>query len=435
MTLMKRSRIPNISRRALLTGASFIGWLVLVTVAHRWGGALRTSGHELKLHALPLFGEFELRAGPSLVFPVMVAGLVIAGGPVVARRISWRGLLVVAMGAGGAWAISLALVDGPGALTSPLLGEHDYLRALPQVSSLPVFLSTFTDSLADYPIHVQGHPPGPLLFLAGLRAAGLAGSGWAAAVVIGGGLSAIPAAMIAVRSVADEQRARACAPFLVLTPAALWIATSFDALFMGASAWGIALLILSSVRKKRALAQALAGGLVLGGAAMLSYGVVPLGLVVVAVAVMRRNLSVLVAGAAGVALVVAAFAGAGFWWFEGLQATVERYRDGVAATRPYGFFVVNNLAAGALMLGPAVAAGFTRLRGRGLEVVAGSALVALLAADLSGFSKGEVERIWLPFAPWLTAAASSLGPDRERAWLSLQALLALAITVFVRTPW
>ena len=38
----------------------------------------------------------------------------------------------------------------------------------------------------------------------------------------------------------------------------------------------------------------------------------------------------------------------------------------------------------------------------------GAALLAILAADLSGYSKAEVERIWLPFAVWLLAGASDL---------------------------
>ena len=45
-------------------------------------------------------------------------------------------------------------------------------------------------------------------------------------------------------------------------------------------------------------------------------------------------------------------------------------------------------------------------------------MVAL--ADASGMSKAEVERIWLPFVPWLTISCALL-PERWRRWgLGLQ---------------
>jgi hypothetical protein len=40
-----------------------------------------------------------------------------------------------------------------------------------------------------------------------------------------------------------------------------------------------------------------------------------------------------------------------------------------------------------------------RLRDRQLWLLVGAALTAVLLADVSGLSKAEVERIWLPFAP------------------------------------
>lgn len=89
----------------------------------------------------------------------------------------------------------------------------------------------------------------------------------------------------------------------------------------------------------------------------------------------------------------------GFGWLQGLEATEALYRAGVSSSRPYDYFVVNNLAAFALALGPAAAPGLMRLPGSRLVWIVGGALVAVAAADLSGLSKGEVERIWLPFAP------------------------------------
>jgi hypothetical protein len=66
-------------------------------------------------------------------------------------------------------------------------------------------------------------------------------------------------------------------------------------------------------------------------------------------------------------------------------------------------------------------------------VLVSGALLALLAADLSGMSKAETERIWLPFALWLLPSAALL--TRPRAWLTAQAVLALLLNHLLRTGW
>ncbi len=72
---------------------------------------------------------------------------------------------------------------------------------------------------------------------------------------------------------------------------------------------------------------------------------------------------------------------------------------------------------------PAVAAALVPLGG----------LLAVVAADASGLSKGEVERIWLPFVPALLAATAALG--HRRAWLAAQAALTLVLAVTLDSPW
>jgi hypothetical protein len=203
---------------------------------------------------------------------------------------------------------------------------------------------------------------------------------------------------------------------------------------MALSAWGIALFVLATGRRDVA-GDVLAGaaGLVLGASLFFSYGVAPLVLVVVAAAVARRRVRPLLIAGGAVVLVAVTFAASGFWWPEGLAETIERYEAGIAARRPYGFFLVNNLAAFAVVLGPAIAVALTRLRDRRLWVLVGVSLVAVAAADLSGLSKGEVERIWLPFVPWVAVAAAAL--ENSRRWLALQAGAAIAIGVVVITPW
>ncbi|MYQ45626.1 hypothetical protein GTW40_11225, partial [Streptomyces sp. SID4985] len=63
----------------------------------------------------------------------------------------------------------------------------------------------------------------------------------------------------------------------------------------------------------------------------------------------------------------------------------------------------------------------------------GAALLALLVADVSGMSKAETERIWLPFAMWLLPVCAYLpGP---RVWLGAQAVTALLVNHLLLTGW
>ena len=57
------------------------------------------------------------------------------------------------------------------------------------------------------------------------------------------------------------------------------------------------------------------------------------------------------------------------------------------------------------------------------------------AADLSGYSKAEVERIWLPFAVWLLAGAALIPPADRRTWLAAQAAGALTVNHLLLTTW
>ena len=60
-------------------------------------------------------------------------------------------------------------------------------------------------------------------------------------------------------------------------------------------------------------------------------------------------------------------------------------------------------------------------------------MVAL--ADASGMSKAEVERIWLPFIPWLTVSCALL-PHGWRRWgLGLQVVAALLVQHLFYTAW
>ncbi|MFD8946923.1 hypothetical protein ACFV00_33855, partial [Streptomyces californicus] len=64
-----------------------------------------------------------------------------------------------------------------------------------------------------------------------------------------------------------------------------------------------------------------------------------------------------------------------------------------------------------------------------------AALAALLAADLSGMSKAETERIWQPFLLWLLPAAALLPRRGVRWWLAASASPALLVHHLLWTGW
>jgi hypothetical protein len=230
----------------------------------------------------------------------------------------------------------------------------------------------------------------------------------------------------------------------VLFPGAVWVGVSADGLFAAAVAWGVALLAVGAGgRGVRADSASVAGGLLLGYSLYLSYGLALAGLLpAAALAALsppsRRWRAALLAGGGAVA-VVAAFTASGFWWFTGYQDVRLIYTASIARARPYGYFVWADLAALLVVLGPAVVAGLRRLAAapRGtppaVPLLAGAALLAILLADLSGMSKAEVERIWLPFAVWLVPACALL--PRRWAWLAAQAVPALAVNHLLLTAW
>ena len=135
---------------------------------------------------------------------------------------------------------------------------------------------------------------------------------------------------------------------------------------------------------------------------------------------------------------VVAFTASGFWWFTGFAHVRVIYAASIAETRPYEYFVWADLAAVTFAVGPAVIAGLRRCISAprllpGALVLAAAA--AIIAADVSGLSKGEVERIWLPFAVWLVAACAALPSRQAGYWLAAQALLALAVNHLLLTVW
>ncbi len=413
-------------------------WLGLIALSRILVEHLYDRGLNPHIGNAPLVGALDPRLSWRLAPALLLGALAVAYAPTLARRLTWRSLLAAAAATSVAWAVALAASGGLGAIAAPLLYPSDYLGEVQRAGDPLFLLRTFVERAGQFATHPSAHPPGLLALLSALREIGVHGEWVLAALVLAGGALAPPAVLIAARELAGEARARAAAPFVALAPVALWVATSADALFMGVAAAGIALMVVATGRAgRRGDALAAAGGLTLGLALHLSYGVAPLGVLVLGVAAARRRVRPLVLGAAGCATVFAAFALGGFWWLDGLHQARRLYAGGVSGSRPYGTFLLVSLAAFAVALGPATAAGLVRLRDRGIWLLAGGALLAVAAADLSGLSKGETERIWLPFAPWLLLAAGALtGPGRTaRGWLAAQVGAALLLQAMISSPW
>lgn len=434
-------------------------------VAWAVGSWLTAHGVNVYAPVPPLYAGFAPHAGPGTVPALLVAVLVAVRGPELAGRLRWSPLLLVGYLTSVAWTVALALVDGwqagiAGRLTTPT----EYLHEVPDVTDVGALLHTFTDRILafqpdSFTTHVAAHPPGALLLFVGLDRIGLGGGGVAGMVCILVGASAPLAVAVALRALRGdkgERWARAALPFGVLAPAAVWVGVSADGLFTGVLAWGVALLAAGSGDGGgwRARSLAFLSGLLLGGCLYLSYGLALAGLFPLAVFALTRRVEPLLVAAAGAGLVVAAFTVAGFWWLDGYQLTKVLYGQPaqLGTERPYGYWVWAAPIALAVAVGPAVVAGLRRLLvsvpvavpnsvridsdGRvGLVALCGAALTAVLLADLSGLSRGEAERIWLPFAVWLVAAAGLLPARSARWWLFAQAAVALAVNHLLVPPW
>jgi methylthioxylose transferase len=482
--------------------AGVVGLVVAAAIVGRW---LLAEGFHLYLPFPPLLAEWMPHIGPGTPAAVVIAVAVVARGPELAERLSWRPLLVLAWVASAAWTLALALVDGwQRGVAGRLTSDDEYLHDVPRAPGLGALLREFGAHILTNAVdpgqtwfwttHVGGHPPGIFLLFVLLDRVGLGGGGPAALLVVLVGAAAGAAVAVTARALGDEQLARRALPYAVLFPGAVWVGVSADGLFAGWLAWGVALLAVGATsRGVRADIAAVGGGLLLGASVYLSYGLVLGGLLALAAVTVaaKRQLTHTVRGprtlrdvcvdyarcvwggsgravalaALSAALVVLAFTLAGFSWLDGYAKVRVIYAASVAAARPYSYFVWANLAAFAFALGPAGVAGLRRyftgaLAARPATAVVGhatggaarpalgpriasavaqpqllvvAAMAAVLLADLSGMSKAEVERIWLPFAVWTALACADL--PHPRRWLAAQAILALLVNHLLLTVW
>jgi hypothetical protein len=451
--------VKSIRREVIAAGLALVLVVAAFVVPHLGMGLVTPLIHATPqrirdyAQTAPIFGGWNAHVGWGTLPAIVIAAAAVLWGDAVARRLPWRAVPWVTWAAACAWAFALAMIDGwhrgfAGRLTT----TNEYLRQVPGITDIPKALRTFSSRILDFQpdswiTHVSGHPPGALLTFVWLDRIGLGGGAWAGLLCLAVGSSAAAAVVVAVRALADESTARLAAPFVAVTPTAIWVAVSADGYFTGVAAWGLALLALAARGTARLPILAGAGaGLLLGWGIFLNYGLGLIALLAVAVVIaakdLRSALRAVVPAVLVALVVVGGFALAGFWWFDGYTLVQERYWQGIAKDRPFQYWSWANLASVVCAIGLGSVAGVARAfdiaavkRRSGLHLVVLAALLAILCADLSMLSKAETERIWLPFTTWLVAATALLPMRSRRWWLALNVIGALLLNHFILTNW
>jgi methylthioxylose transferase len=396
----------------------------------------------------PLHSRWEPKLGVGTVPAVLIALLGWRYAAAWADRLTWPRLLAGSYVLGLGWLLALAYVDGSSGISRVLGNSYEYLQTARQIDDVPALLGQYVDRIPlDAPdawdTHVAVHPPGAVLFFVVLARLGLGGD-WAAGMVVTVLAATTPlAVMIALRALGVELVARRVAPFLVLGPAAVWSAVSADAMFAAVAAWGLAMLALAATADSRwrMVAWASGAGVLLGYCVMMSYGLPMLGLLALAVLAAGRSWWPLPVAVVTASAVVLVFAAGGFAWWEAFPVLQDRYWAGTAHKRPAAYWMWGNIAALLVSAGPLLGAALARLLvvrrqvERQVLLLVGAATTTVLLADLSQMSKSEVERIWLPFVPWLLISTAVLPPRWRSGGLALQLLTALVVQHLLYTSW
>jgi methylthioxylose transferase len=425
--------------------AALVVAAIVVAISVVWGWRVQADDR-VKLGAAPVVGEWRVRFGWSLVLALLFGVAVVWRGAAVAARLRFGPMTVVAGIASSCFTLMLAASDGLGHVLDPVVHPTEYWANLATLPPAHEMLQKYgsTDFLLDYSVHAKGHPPGFFLLLKALDAVGLGRPWVTGALSYLGAAVVVVAVLFTVRLVASENAARTVAPFLVVAPYSVWIGTSADAFYSAATACGTLALVAglkggTNAHRRRLVAV---GGVVLAGSLFLTYGAAMFLLLPATIAVglvwsrrkaERFGFGWAIPGVAGALVVVLAFRLGGFWWFDGAHATQKLYWWGTAQFRPARYFAVANIGATAIAIGPAVVFGIGRLRDRRVWLVVAGAMACIVAANVSQYSKAEVERIWLLFFPWLVPAVAGL--RRVRPWLALQATLALGLQLTLVSKW
>jgi hypothetical protein len=399
-------------------------------------------------------------------------------------RGSARALLAGATLAGFAFSVGLLGLEPAGSFAtlaaramSPSWSSYYSVAVSPEAADPLEFLDRHDELLARLPKHAATHPPGPVLYYRGLvalfersplltraflalqghdegrdprppntRASKAAALFGALLLTLLGMAAAWPVAAIAARVSGDALSGARAGVLWTLLPGPVLFVPQFDQALAVAIA-GTTALLLTAVLDTRApvrVALAIAAGLLAGLALFTSYGSVVflafVGVTVLVVAGFSRSL--LSAGLVAAAVAIA-FVGLtpllGHDPIGAFRTALSIHHETYTRPRSYLLWVPFDLLDLAIFLGPPVAALFVREVERSL--LARALAVALAVLVLSGATRGEVGRIWIPLMPLLLVAAvarpSSAGePARpspaDALWVG--ALLAV-LDVALRIRW
>lgn len=313
-------------------------------------------------------------------------------------------------------------------------GRNEYLAALGALEYGPrFFLDRFAELVPALPPHAAAHPPG---LLVSADALGLATPARLAAVLLACAAALGPLAYALARRLdVEEPRARLAGVLTAASPCVvLFGGTSADALF---AVLGLVAALGLAGRSRRSRA---AGAVALAVAALFAWSLLAVGAWAAVLAWRRDGLraALALAAACGVAVLTVQgllAAATGYDPVGVLRATEDVYRDSLARIRPYWFWWIGSPVAWAVTAGPvlvgAAMAGALRRHAAALAIA-----VVVVVAAVAGFSKAEVERIWLPFVPLAAVAAAQVLPP-GRARLAVATLLAQALLtqVLFETVW
>jgi hypothetical protein len=442
-------------------------------------------------------GAWNDRFAPVGFGAAVLLALIAASSSAWARqngRTASRALLIAGTLSG--WGFSLALlgIEPAGALAtvaarvmSPSYTSYYTVAVSPVAQDPRAFIkghAALLPSFHGWANHAATHPPGPVLFYRGLialceRAPALTGALLAAqgrdppkpvrpphtraskaAALLGGLLlmlagaaAAWPIASLAGRLAGDPAHGVRAGLLWLLLPGPVLFVPQFDQALTLLVA-GAAALLAGAAAGGRPWFRAAAAGVLGGVAVYLSYGAAPM-MVMAALAALaagahdRPSLrrAVAVAAVAGLALLATALLGQES--MAGARAALRIHREAYTSVRGYALWLGFNLLDLAVFLGvPLAVLGLDRATGALRAAFGGRAdaterftaaiALGLAVLWLSGTTRGEVGRIWLPLMPLLlvaawTGRADAPAPSRLRA--VLLGFLLGATSFVLRVCW
>jgi hypothetical protein len=428
-------RRVRLTDRRLLAGALAVavGWTAVGLLVERSGRVLGTATPPFVMGWLP-------RIDVWAVVAVAALGALVAGGPALPRLPGKAYMLsVTAAALAAALAVNAARTGTHGwdAIFDPgpngsFEAKNEYLPGLPALSyGSRFFLDRFAELVPALPVNVAGHPPGLLLFA---HLTTLTTPARFAALCIGAAAACAPLTYALGRGLGQDERTARTAGLLAAAAPGLLLfgSTSADAVYAALGVAAAALLVRPSWAARGA------GAAVLALAAFCSWALLAAGAFAVLVVWRREGWR----GAARLAvmcaipfLVLNAWLAAAYGYdpIGTLRATEAVYRRSLAEVRPYWFWVLGSPIAWMVCAGLPLSGGWLVAARRGDP---GAVALAAVVAIASGMSKGETERIWLPFVPLACAAAATVIPPRRlRAVLLVLAVQTLFTQLLFETVW